>query len=59
MPAVDHAHPVDADAVATARASVLTPSEAERLGRLLSLLCDPTRARILLALVAVDELCVG
>ena len=59
MPAVDHAHPVDADAVATARGNVLTPSDAERLGRLLVLLCDPTRARILFALVAVDELCVG
>ena len=59
MPAVDHAHSVDAHAVATARANVLTPSDAERLSRLLALLCDPTRARILFALVAVDELCVG
>jgi len=58
-PTVDHAHPVDADAVATARANVLTQSDAEHLGRLLALLCDPTRARILFALVAVDELCVG
>ena len=59
MPAVDHAHPVDPHAVATARANLLTPSDAERLSRLLALLCDPTRARILFALVAVDELCVG
>jgi len=59
MPIADHAHPVDADAVATARANVLTPSDADRLSRLLALLCDPTRARILFALVAVDELCVG
>jgi DNA-binding transcriptional ArsR family regulator len=59
MPAVDHAHLVDADAVDTARANVLTSSDADRLGRLLALLCDPTRVRILFALVAVDELCVG
>lgn len=56
---MDHAHPVDPDAVATARTNVLIPSDAERLGRLLTLLCDPTRARILFALVAVDEFCVG
>jgi ArsR family transcriptional regulator, lead/cadmium/zinc/bismuth-responsive transcriptional repressor len=33
--------------------------EAERLGELLSLLSDPVRTRVLFALVAVDELCVG
>jgi DNA-binding transcriptional ArsR family regulator len=45
--------------VRAARAAVLDPAEAERLGRLLSLLSDPVRSRILFALVAVDELCVG
>ena len=59
MSAVDHAHPVDAGPVATARVSVLTPTDAGRLGRLLALSCDPSRARILFALVAVDELCGG
>lgn len=32
---------------------------AEQLGELLSLLSDPVRTRVLFALVAVDELCVG
>jgi DNA-binding transcriptional ArsR family regulator len=54
-----HAHPVDATAVERARAAVLGVEDAERLGRLLSLLSDPVRARMLFALVAVDELCVG
>ncbi len=34
-------------------------AEAERLGRLLDLLADPVRSRVLFALVSVDELCVG
>jgi DNA-binding transcriptional ArsR family regulator len=54
-----HDHPVDAAAVRAARAAMLAPDEAERLGRLLSLLSDPVRLRILFALVSVDELCVG
>ncbi len=32
---------------------------AERLAQLLGMLADPTRARVLFALGAVDELCVG
>jgi DNA-binding transcriptional ArsR family regulator len=59
VPATTHPHPVDASAVDTARAAVLPVDEAERLGRLLALLSDPVRARMLFALVAVDELCVG
>jgi ArsR family transcriptional regulator, lead/cadmium/zinc/bismuth-responsive transcriptional repressor len=59
MALTDHDHPIDAAAVQTARAAVLAPDEAERLGRLLSLLSDPVRSRILFALVSVDELCVG
>lgn len=59
MTASSHAHPVDADAVGRARGAVLGVEEAERLGRLLGLLSDPVRARMLFALVSVDELCVG
>jgi ArsR family transcriptional regulator, lead/cadmium/zinc/bismuth-responsive transcriptional repressor len=59
MASTDHDHPIDAAAVQTARAAVLAPDDAERLGRLLSLLSDPVRSRILFALVSVDELCVG
>lgn len=56
---LDHDHPVDADGVSRVRASVLPVQQAERLAGLLTLLGDPTRSRILFALVAVDELCVG
>ena len=56
---LDHAHPIDALGVATARETLLVPGDAERLGRLLALLADPTRVRILFALVSVEELCVG
>ena len=37
----------------------MSTREGERLGELLALLADPTRLRILFALVSVDELCVG
>lgn len=50
---------VDETAVAAARAELIEPAEAERLAELLGLLADPTRARILFALGAVAELCVG
>jgi DNA-binding transcriptional ArsR family regulator len=59
MTVLDHAHPVDAAGVERARASVLSAADAERLARLLALLSDPVRSRILFALVSVDELCVG
>jgi len=59
MTLLDHAHPVDAWAVKAARRRVLPPEDAERLGALLSLLSDPMRSRMLFALVAVEELCVG
>lgn len=54
-----HSHPVDAAGVARARAGVLSPAEGAQLGRLLGLLADPVRVRMLFCLVAVDELCVG
>ncbi len=38
---------------------MLDLGDAERLGRMLSLLSDPVRVRMLFALVSVDELCVG
>ena len=59
MSPLDHAHPVNPPALADARAGVLSREEAERLARLLGLLADPVRARLLFALVSVDELCVG
>ncbi len=59
MASAAHAHPVDADSVANAQTNGLDLPDAERLARLLGLLADPTRARVLFALVAVDELCVG
>ncbi len=55
----DHDHPVSAQRVADARAALLSVSEAGRLAGLLGLLADPVRSRLLFALVATDELCVG
>ena len=55
----DHEHPVDAQRVAKARERVLDVEETGRLVGMLGLLTDPTRARILYALDAVEELCVG
>ena len=49
----------DPAAVKSARRQLIDPDEAERLAELLGLLADATRARILFALGAVDELCVG
>lgn len=56
---LDHAHPVDASRVRTARRQVLGAEEAARLSQLLALLGDPIRVRILYALDLVEELCVG
>ena len=55
----DHAHPLDPERVAAARARLLPADDAGRLTGLLGLLADPVRARILYALDLVDELCVG
>ena len=54
-----HSHPVDDESVRVARDSVPALPEAMRLGALLGLLSDPVRLRILFALSAADELCVG
>ena len=59
MSPLDHDHPVNAGRVATARAGVLSIAEAGRLAGLLGMLADPVRSRILFALVAAEELCVG
>jgi len=56
---LSHSHPVDASSVHQAQSALLSTAEADRLGRLLGLLSDPIRVRILFALVSVDELCVG
>jgi ArsR family transcriptional regulator, lead/cadmium/zinc/bismuth-responsive transcriptional repressor len=55
----DHDHPVDRERVAAARAGVLSTDEAGRLAGLLGMLADPVRSRILFALAAAGELCVG
>jgi DNA-binding transcriptional ArsR family regulator len=59
MPTDTHSHPVDAASVAQAQQVGIPADEAERLGRLLALLSDPVRVRMLFCLVSVDELCVG
>lgn len=59
MTPLPHAHPVDASRVERAQTAGLSADDADRLSRLLALLADPTRVRILFALVSVDELCVG
>ena len=56
---LDHDHPVDAERVAAARAGVLSADDAGRLAGLLGMLADPVRSRILFALSAAGELCVG
>ncbi|MEJ5914408.1 ArsR/SmtB family transcription factor [Pseudokineococcus sp. 1T1Z-3] len=55
----DHAHPVDADRVARARARVPSREDAVATAEVLTVIADPTRARVLQALDAVEELCVG
>ena len=59
MSPATHSHPVDAEGVALARRAGLSRAEGEQLARLLGLLADPIRVRMLFCLVSVDELCVG
>src|ERR1700730_8291463 len=59
MAASEHEHPVDEAAVSAARAGLLTLGDAGRLAGLLGMLADPVRSRILFALSAAGELCVG
>ena len=55
----EHDHPVSLDGVTAARAGVLSVDDAGRLAGLLGMLADPVRSRILFALSAATELCVG
>ena len=55
----DHSHPVNLAAVERARERLLEPAQAERVTRVLTLIADPTRMRLLFALDAAEELCVG
>lgn len=55
----DHEHPVDPERVAKARARLPSAEEGDRLTSVLSIMADPTRARLLYALDVVEELCVG
>ena len=55
----DHEHPVNQERVDAARAGMLSVSDAGRLAGLLGMLADPVRSRILFALAAGEELCVG
>jgi ArsR family transcriptional regulator, lead/cadmium/zinc/bismuth-responsive transcriptional repressor len=59
MSPLEHDHPVSPERVAAARAGVLSADDAGRLAGLLGMLADPVRSRILFALVAARELCVG
>jgi DNA-binding transcriptional ArsR family regulator len=54
-----HAHPVDPERVDRARSRLLPAAGAARVARLLGLLADPVRSRVLYALDTVEELCVG
>ena len=59
MSPLDHDHPVNAERVAAAREGMLSVADAGRLAGLLGMLADTVRSRILFALVAGEELCVG
>ena len=59
MPPSDHEHPVSPERVGAAQAGLLSAEDAGRLAGLLGMLADPVRSRILFALVAAEELCVG
>src|SRR5215468_1880909 len=56
---LDHEHPVNPERVAAARSGLLGTDEAGRLAGLLGMLAEPVRSRILFALAAGGELCVG
>jgi DNA-binding transcriptional ArsR family regulator len=55
----NHEHPVHAKNVATAQQQLIDSEDAGRLAGLLGLIADPVRSRVLFALSAVPELCVG
>jgi ArsR family transcriptional regulator, lead/cadmium/zinc/bismuth-responsive transcriptional repressor len=57
--AQSHQHPVDPERVARARARLPSRDDAAALASTLTLISDPTRARVLYALDVAEELCVG
>lgn len=57
--AIGHMHPIDPERVAIARQRLPSAEEGDRLTSVLSIMADPTRARLLYALDIVEELCVG
>jgi DNA-binding transcriptional ArsR family regulator len=59
MTTLDHDHPVDPARVLAARSALITEADARRLSELLALVADPVRSRVLIALGAVESLCVG
>jgi ArsR family transcriptional regulator, lead/cadmium/zinc/bismuth-responsive transcriptional repressor len=59
MSPLDHDHPVRPERVAAARTGMLSVDDAGRLAGLLGMLADPVRSRVLFALSAAGELCVG
>ena len=59
MSSLDHVRPVDAEQVAAARAGGLAADEAGQFAELLGILADPVRSRVLSALGAAGELCLG
>src|ERR1051326_6843848 len=59
MSPLDHDPPVSPERVAAARAGVLSAADAGRLAGMLGMLADPVRSRILFALAAAQEMCVG
>ncbi|MBW3577622.1 MAG: metalloregulator ArsR/SmtB family transcription factor [Actinobacteria bacterium] len=54
-----HGHPFDPESVERARSARLSSAEVDRLAEVLSIVGEPVRARIITALLAVEELCVG
>lgn len=55
----DHTHPVDQEGVTRARRRLPHNRVCESVTSVLTLIADPTRMRLLFALDAADELCVG
>ena len=56
---MSHGHPVDPDRVAIARQAAFSRGEADDVAAALRALGDPVRVRVLSAVAAVDEICVG
>ncbi|MDP8930190.1 MAG: hypothetical protein M3O70_16885 [Actinomycetota bacterium] len=56
---LEHGHPFDRLSVERARSAQLPPEEANRLAEVLTILSEPVRVRVVLALLSVEELCVG